>query len=116
MTMRYVKATFYPRDQVPTKRGEMSFAPDMDSPQTVRIGISGDRANRAEVRGDVEIEVYNIRLPAKLEGVGPGALIQWDDSDWDVIQPPFLRKTRTHSVRHLTSQMRRRPYASGGRD
>lgn len=116
MTLRYTKVKFYPRIQVESARGAKSWVPDLENPIEIRMGISGDRATRAEVRGDVEIEVYNVRLPFDTPGVGPGARLRWDDSDWDIAAPPFLRPTRTHSVRHLTTQIRRRPYREGDRE
>lgn len=120
-TLRYHKVTFYPRVQKATTRGPKMWVEDRDNPLELKIGISTDRTSRAEVRGDVEIEVINARFPysvggVPLEGVGPGAILSWDGSDWDVAAPPSIRKTRTHSVRHLTAQIRRRPFSPGGRD
>ena len=116
MTLRHIPVTFFPRVQQENSRGESQWAPDRTSPQRVRMGITADRTSRAEVRGNVEIEMYDIRLPFKLKGVGPGAVIVWDGSEWDIAAPPMLRPTRTHSVRHITVPIRRRPFTEGGRD
>lgn len=116
MTMRYIKVKYIPRIQKANSRNELLWTMDYDSAQDVRVGISADRVSRAEVRGDVEIEVYNVRLPAKLAGAGPGGRIVWDGSEWDISGPPMTRLSRTHSVRHLTVQIRRRPFTEGGRD
>lgn len=116
MTLRYLKAQHVPRVQKVDSRGQKQWTYDYDAIEDVRIGISVDRTSRAELRGDVEIEVYNIRLPAKLAGIGPGGRIIWDGSEWDYSSPPFIRSHRTHSVRHTTVQARRRPFAEGRRD
>lgn len=116
MSLRHIPIQFYARTQQANRRGEEQWAPDWANPQRVRMGITADRTSRAEVRGNVEIEVYEIRLPASLKGVGPGAVVIWDDSEWDVVAPPQLRPTRTHSVRHQTVQIRRRPFTEGERD
>lgn len=116
MSLRYVKAEYIPRVQKSNKRGELVWVHDYDNAVPVRMGVSADRVSRAEVRGDVEIEVYNCRLPANLKGLGPGGRLLWDGAEWDHAAPPMLRSSRTHSVRHVTIQIRRRPYADGGRD
>lgn len=116
MTLRYIKATFIPRAKFPNSRGEKQWGADRANARDIRMGLTVDRVNRAEVRGNVEIEVYRARLPYTLEGVGPGAVIIWDGSEWDVSAPEQKRMTRTHSVRHVTVEIRRRPYSGGGRD
>lgn len=116
MTLRHISVTFYPRTQQTNRRGEDQWAPDWSNPQRIRMGVSVDRTSRAEVRGNVEIEVYNARIPAHLQGVGPGAVLEWDGSNWDIVAPPMMRPTRTHSVRHQTVQIRRRPFTEGERD
>jgi len=116
MTLRYTKVTYIPRVQKENSRGEAVWTYDYSKAEDIRIGISADRMSRAEVRGDVEIEVYNARLPARLAGTGPGGRLVWDGTEWDFAAPPMNRPSRTHSVRHMTVQIRRRPYAEGGRD
>lgn len=122
MALRYHEITFYPRVQKATSRGPMKWVADRENPiEGLKVGISTDRTSRAEVRGHVEIEVINARFPYShngmpLEGVGPGAILNWDGSDWDIAAPPSIRKTRTHSIRHLTVQIRRRPFTEGERD
>lgn len=109
MTLRYHKARFYPRKLVVGARDSDTWVPDPDKAQDIRVGIQWDRGNRAEVRGLVDVDVYNARLPWGLEGVGVGSVLRWDGSDWDIIAPPAKRPTRTHSIRHMTVVIRRRP-------
>lgn len=116
MTLRYIKAKYIPRVQKENSRHELMWTYDYENARDIRVGISVDRVSRAEVRGDVEIEVYNARLPAKLVGLGPGGRLVWDGTEWDFASPPQTRNSRTHSVRHVTVQIRRRPYTEGGRD
>lgn len=116
MTLRYIKVEFFPRKRITGGRGESLWAPDFSNGKIVRMGIMQDRMSRAEVRGNVEIEVYNARLPYDLDGIGPGAVVHWDNTDWDIVAPPAAHPTRTHSVRHHTVPIRRRPYHEGRRD
>lgn len=111
MQLRYLRVDVIPRKQVRDARGALRYVPDYDAVERrVRAGISNDRNARAEVRGDVEIEMYKVRLPIRFrDNMGPGARIVWDGSEWDVADPPAIRDTRTHSVRHVTATIRRRP-------
>lgn len=115
MALRNHLVSFRPREQRKDKRGQLQWMPS-DQEIKVRIGISGDRASRAEVAGDVEIETYWARFPLNTKGVGIGARLFWDDSDWDISTPAFIRKTRSRATSHLTAQIRRRPHTEVKRD
>lgn len=114
-TLRYERATMYPRIAQTTPRGETMFLPDKDNPIVdVRVGVSSYESVRAEVIGHVETETAKMRIPMTWKGrslrdMQPGALVVWDGSEWDVAIPPKIRNTRTHSVRHLTIEIKRRP-------
>lgn len=110
VALRHIKATIVPRKSELDKRGAAHWVPDYDNAKPARVGITNYRNQRAEVRGDVEIETYYARLPWKFQNVGPGARLIWDGTEWDISDPPALRATRTHSVRHVTVVIRRRPY------
>lgn len=114
-TLRYEKATLYPRVPALTSRGETMYLPDLKNPVVgVRVGVSSYESTRAEVFGHVETETAKMRIPMSWKGrslkeMSVGALVVWDGSEWDVAIPPKIRRTRTHSVRHFTIEIKRRP-------
>lgn len=114
-TLRYERADIYPRIAKLTSRQETMFVPDLENPILgVRVGVSSYESTRAEVIGHVETETVKMRIPMtwkgrSLRGVQVGALVVWDDDEWDVAIPPKIRRTRTHSVRHYTIEIKRRP-------
>lgn len=122
MALRHHYVTIYPRIQVANSRGALTWVEDRENAvENVKVGITAYETTRAEVRGDVELETIDVRLPWTHKGrpltdIGPGAMIVWDGSDWDMVAPPKARATRVRSVRHYTVQCRRRPYTEGRRD
>jgi len=117
-TLRYEKADIYPRIVQTNSVGDEMILPDLENPFLgVRVGVSSYESTRAEVVGHAETETAKMRIPMKhkgrpLDGVSVGAIVVWDGSEWDVAIPPKIRRTRTHSVRHYTIEIKRRP--SGG--
>lgn len=117
-TLRYERATLYPRIPKTTSRGEVMYFPDLDNPiEDVRVGVSSYESTRAEVYGHVETETAKMRIPMSWKGrslkeMSVGALVIWDGSEWDVAIPPKIRRTRTHSVRHFTIEIKRRPHGA----
>ena len=101
--------TFYPRKEYTSERGVTKWGADRENPQQVRVAFTADRMSKAEAMGQVEIELYVARFPWETEGVGPGALIVWDGSEWDCTGPAALHDTLHHSTRHQTVAVRRRP-------
>lgn len=117
-TLRYEKADIYPRIVQTNSVGDEMLLPDLENPFLgVRVGVSSYESTRAEVVGHAETETVKMRIPMKHKGrsldeVSVGAIVVWDGSEWDVAIPPKIRRTRTHSVRHYTIEIKRRP--SGG--
>ena len=101
--------TLYPRKQEATERGVISYTADRENPKKVRAAFTADRMAKAEAMGQVEIEMYIARFPWGTEGLGPGALIVWDGSEWDCSGPAEMHDTMHGSTRHLTVAVRRRP-------
>lgn len=114
-TLRYEKADIYPRVARVNSLGDTMTVVDLESPFLgVRVGVSSYESTRAEVIGHVETETAKMRIPMKHQGraldeVSVGAIVVWDGSEWDVAIPPKIRRTRTHSVRHYTIEIKRRP-------
>ena len=101
--------TFYPRKAFASERDVTKWGADRENPQQVRVAFTADRMAKAEAMGQVEIEMYVARFPWDTEGLGPGALIVWQGSEWDCTGPPEYHDTMHHSTRHLTVAVRRRP-------
>lgn len=114
-TLRYEKATIYPRAPQVNSRGDTMILVDLENPhRDVRVGVSSYESTRAEVVGHAETETAKMRIPMRwkgrdLDGISVGAIVVWDGSEWDVAIPPKIRRTRTHSVRHYTIEIKRRP-------
>lgn len=101
--------TFYPRKELTSERGVTKWGADRSNPQQVRVAFSADRMAKAEAMGQVEIEMYVARFPWGTEGLGPGALIVWQGSEWDCTGPAEHHDTLHPTTRHLTIAVRRRP-------
>lgn len=117
--LRYERATIYPAIEAQNSRGATVMVPDRDNPiEGVRVGISSYESTTAELFGHVTTETTKMRIPYRHKGrslkdVSPGAIIVWDGSEWDVAIPAKIRNTRTHSTRHYTIEIKRRPATPG---
>lgn len=101
--------TFYPRTTSTTERGVVKYEEDRTQPQHVRAAMTVERTAKAEAMGQVEIEMYQCRLPWDLEGVGPGAIIVWRGDEWDLVGPAHLHDSIHPRTRHQTVMIRKRP-------
>ena len=87
-------------------RGNETYAPTGDSYE-VRAAVIADRSARAEVPGQMHIDVVKAITDADLPGVNIWSRIEWDGRWWDVVAPPALRSSPRH-LRHWTIIMRAR--------
>lgn len=117
-TLRYEKADLYPRVTRTNSVGDEMLVVDVEEGHLgVRVGVSSYESTRAEVVGHAETETAKMRIPMKWKGrpltnISVGAIVVWDGSEWDVAIPPKIRRTRTHSVRHYTIEIKRRPFGA----
>ena len=117
-TLRYEKSDIYPRVVKTNSVGDEMLVADVeDGHLGVRVGVSSYESTRAEVVGHAETETAKMRIPMKWKGrpltnISVGAIVVWDGSEWDVAIPPKIRRTRTHSVRHYTIEIKRRPFGA----
>lgn len=117
-TLRYEKADLYPRVTRTNSVGDEMLVVDVeDGHLGVRVGVSSYESTRAEVVGHAETETAKMRIPMKWKGrpltnISVGSIVVWDGSEWDVAIPPKIRRTRTHSVRHYTIEIKRRPFGA----
>lgn len=103
--------TIYPRKYTSDGRGNSSWVPDMDNPVTVPYAGWWLRTSRAEVPGQLAIDVRRIVIPYHIEGADLWAEIVLSDEPgekWDIVNPPQYH-WGTRQVRHMSVDIRRRP-------
>lgn len=102
------RALVYPEKHATDTRGNVMLAPDLDNPIEVRAAFIPQRGARAEVPGQVEVNVYRMILSADVEGLGLWSRVAWNGSEWDIVSPPAHRYGSRH-VRHVSVDVRERP-------
>lgn len=106
--------TFYPQKLVTDNRGNPKYLVDHDSPIEVRCWIYPQRSSKAEVPGQVGIDVirvgFNTRHPdgTPIEGVSLWSMARYNGRDWDLVSPPELHWGTRHT-HHYSVDMRARP-------
>lgn len=100
--------TLWPIKRSVDSRGNEVVEPDYDNPISCKASAIHQRSSRAEVPGQVEVDVYRLTLPANLEGVGLWSVVEWRGVLWDVQAPPAYRHG-TRAVRHVSMDIRARP-------
>ena len=73
----------------------------------VRGAITADRSARAEVPGQMHIDVVKLITNADLSDVSIWSRVEWAGRWWDLVAPPALR-VGTAVTRHWTLTMRAR--------
>ena len=105
-------ATIYRAITVVDNRGNESVQPTMDNPHVVRVHAAPDRSARAEVPGEMQIDVLTLRIPYMLADVNLRSRVFFREDWWDVVAPPADHGGSRH-VRHSTITIRRRPGGGG---
>ena len=109
---RGVTITIHPSVETIDRRGNRTIRP-LGFPFTVSAWIVPDRASRAEVPGQQEIDVYTIGTKADLTDVDLWSRIEWDGRWWDMVSPPAKHIGTRHTA-HWTLTVRKRPDGDGG--
>lgn len=81
---------------------------DMENPHEVTVWIFPQRSARAEVPGQLGINVLRIGVDANLEGVNLWSRVELLGSLWDVVTPPAYHHGTRHT-RHWSIDIRERP-------
>lgn len=89
-------------------RGDRVQVPDMENGYERRVVGDPQRSSRAEVPGQVEIDVVRLTISADCPGLGVSAMIYWRERWWDVAAPPAYHHGTRH-VRHVAVDVRARP-------
>lgn len=103
--------------------GNTQWAPDLTDPYDVVAHFTPNRGSRAEVNGQLEIDVYDMRFDpytAKHQGLkvsiadiaGIWSRLEWRGALWDIVTPPQRREGNHRRLRHWTWEIRKR--ASSG--
>lgn len=104
-------ATIYPRTYEPDSRQNGTWIPD--TTQKIVVPYSGwwVRSSRAEVPGQLTIEIRRIIIPYHIPGADVWGLVELSDEpndQWDITAPPQYH-WGTPTVRHMSVDLRRRP-------
>lgn len=100
-------ATVFKTLETVDRRGNRVVVVDEEDPLTVKAVFIADRSSRAELAGQMEINVYQMLIDADVD-VSLWARVEWSGATWDVVNPAAQRFGTKH-VRHQTILIRQRP-------
>lgn len=103
-----IEAKLYPVVVQTDRRGNKVRAPDLTSPVTTKVWIYPQRGARAELPGQMEINVVRIGTAHNLGEVGLWARVEMLGTTWDVVTPPSYHHGTRHT-RHWSMDLRERP-------
>jgi hypothetical protein len=105
---RGLPAKLFPVVAQEDRRGNKVLAPDLANPVETRVWIFPQRGARAELPGQMEINVIRIGTAHNLGEVGLWARVEMLGSVWDVVTPPAYHHGTRHT-RHWSMDLRERP-------
>lgn len=100
--------TFWRTKVIEDGRGNIKSVADPDNKVTVNAAVIPQRSQRAEVAGQVVIDVTRVLVDPSIPGVELWSRAELDGYEWDLVTPPELH-WGTRRVRHWTIDLRRRP-------
>lgn len=109
---RGVKLKVWKQKVAEDRRGNKVMVPDPTSPHVTQGWVIPGRSSRAEVPGQVAIDVIHIGVSV-LEDVGLWSRVEFDGREWDMASPPAYHHG-TRSTRHYTLTLRARTGAGSG--
>ncbi|MET9861964.1 phage head-tail adapter protein [Streptomyces smyrnaeus] len=89
-------------------RGNEIRVADSDGPHQVRAAFIPQRSARAEVPGQMAINVLRMIVDVDLEGVDLWSRVEWAGKQWDIVTPPAYHHG-TRRTRHWSIDIRERP-------
>lgn len=102
------EVTFWATMSITDARGNLVDIADPTTKTTVRAAIIPQRSQRAEVAGQVAIDVTRVIVPHGIPGVALWARAELDGEEWDLVTPPALHWGQ-RNTRHWTIDLKRRP-------
>lgn len=94
-------------ERVDRRGNRVQVAVESD-PHIVRAAFIPQRSARAEVPGQMDIDVVSMLVDADLEDVDLWSRVEWRGRFWDVVSPPAYHRG-TGRTRHWTITLRGRP-------
>jgi len=96
----------HPSETRTDRRGNDTVVPSKNSFE-VRAALIPDRSARAEVPGQMHIDVVKMITTADLSGVDIWSRVEWNGRWWDCVSPPGLHIGNRHT-RHWSIMLRAR--------
>lgn len=103
-----LSAKLYPLVQQTDRRGNKVLTPDLTNPVETKVWIYPQRGARAELPGQMEINVVRIGTAHDLGEVGIWARVDMLGASWDVVAPAAYHHGTRHT-RHWSLDIRERP-------
>lgn len=109
-----VEIKIWPEMNVRDARGNDSLQANLEvEPYVMRGAAIPQRSSRAEVPGQVEINVVRIIVPVLADDVGLFSRIEFLGAQWDVASPPAFH-AGSRLTRHWSIDCRKRPKLFNG--
>jgi hypothetical protein len=105
---RGIPVKIYPTVVQTDNRGNRIEMPDLDNPIETTAAWIPQRSARAEVVGEVGINVVRIIVRHELPNVDLWSYVEAHGRMWDVVTPPSYHHGTRHS-RHWSMDLRERP-------
>lgn len=102
-------ATIYKSAPVTDDRGHTVYMPDADGPHEVTAVFIPQRSARAEVPGQMQINVYRMIVDPDLTDVDLWSRVEWQGATWDVVTPPAIHYGVRRHTHHWSIDIRQRP-------
>lgn len=106
---RGVPITVYRTKTVTDNRDNQIKVVDRDNPYHLTAAVIPQRSARAELPGQMEINVIRVLIDPDLEGVSLWSEVDALGTTWDVVTPPAYHHGTRHT-RHWSIDLRERPH------
>ncbi|MFY1688175.1 phage head-tail adapter protein [Plantactinospora sp. WMMB782] len=103
-------AVIHPYKVEVDRRGSPQRVVDMSPEAEIHVvaAFIPQRSSRAELPGQMSIEIVRMIVRHSIEGFDLWARVTYDGKEWDVAAPPSYRHGTRHT-RHVSVDLRRRP-------
>ncbi|ANT41113.1 head closure Hc1 [Streptomyces phage Nanodon] len=101
-------ARIWKTTKVIDNRGNEVHVANGDGPHEVRAAFIPQRSAKAEVPGQMQINITRMIVAADLEGVELWSRVEWAGKQWDIVTPPAYHHGTRHT-RHWSIDIRERP-------
>lgn len=105
---RGVVAKVWKTEVVTDDRGNAVKVANPDNYEYVTVAQIPQRSARAEVPGQVSINVVRLIVDPNIAGLDLWSLVEFNDRQWDVMTPPAYHHGTRHT-RHWSIDVRERP-------